>query len=897
MMDGKVVATFVSNRLRSDLEVLSFSNGLDGFEIPLPEQAFDGEPHRFQLSHNGSPFGAELEWKYDYVVRVTDWSDGRVEGVAFDPKGRDLGLTLALVTDLGQTSRQFTSESSETDGLAAAQFSFSVHPDVRAVRIGDQAAPISQRHLFEKPSLSGEIDHLREAYRLLDCEGNERGAEALAETLRTLRIKRGGTSRHPGEPFPRIKPTESISIIIPVYRGLAATEACIDSVLSFSPVGTRVILVNDASPEEEMAELLSRKSERDSVVLMTNETNLGFPGAVNVGIEAAGGDDVVVLNSDTEVAEGWLDAMRADANALGRFGSLTPLSNNATILSYPRGAGEFEFSADGIARLSAALAKIAAKPVKIPVGVGFCMLISREALNAVGWFSLEWGRGYGEEVDWCLRAADLGFFSYCSARAFVHHEGSVSFGDKERENLTRAAGKRIDALYPEFRESVELFQRKDPLGNVRHQLDQLRLREGQGRLVVHITHGLGGGTDKVIQDIESHPLSIGDCHLRLSPALRHDVYSPAWTDCILSSADGAYNDWWSAEDLVAMFAELSKERPFAVHIHSTVGWPLPLVSSIVSGLQSLASRRVATIHDQASFCPRVSMVPSGLGHCGEPSIETCEGCISDLSFRHPVDQDFLARFGVQGWREAHRSLIEASDLVVAPSNSAARLIQTHLGVDCVEVLPHLEEQKSYKVQWPKPSDKPLTLGVVGGINIEKGFANLLTLAKHARAERLPFRLVVIGHTMNDDLLRAADPSIVISGRYVQEDLGGLLKKYEIGLGLLPNMCPETYSFTLSELWRHGLPVAVSSLGALAERVGKFEGSGLIFGHESSAGEVFSVIREAVHEADGGSVSFEAGGDAAEPSVLYGTADSATSLFAGGKIEDTKTGVRWPWSKK
>ena len=139
----------------------------------------------------------------------------------------------------------------------------------------------------------------------------------------------------PARQAPRAPPTSSI----PVYRGLAATRACLDSVLRTVPAGTRVIVVDDASPEPALvaAAAAAGRSAAASACSGTR-SNRGFPAAANEGMRAAGRRDVVLLNSDTLVPPGWLERLREAAYSAPDIGTVTPLSNDATILSYP-GAG------------------------------------------------------------------------------------------------------------------------------------------------------------------------------------------------------------------------------------------------------------------------------------------------------------------------------------------------------------------------------------------------------------------------------------------------------------------------------------------------------------------------------------------------------------------------------
>jgi GT2 family glycosyltransferase len=201
--------------------------------------------------------------------------------------------------------------------------------------------------------------------------------------------------------------SSTVDVIIPVYRGLAETRACIESVLTASNETRReIVVVNDASPELDIARYLKAQSAAGHITLIENEQNLGFVLSCNRAMMLHPDRDVVLLNSDTQVEKGWLDRMIACAEAAPGAASVTPFSNNATICSYPvMGKGNSINPASELAGLDATFARInAGKFVEIPTGVGFCMLMKRVAIDAVGALDAKaFGRGYGEENDWCQR--------------------------------------------------------------------------------------------------------------------------------------------------------------------------------------------------------------------------------------------------------------------------------------------------------------------------------------------------------------------------------------------------------------------------------------------------------------------------------------------------------------
>ena len=116
-------------------------------------------------------------------------------------------------------------------------------------------------------------------------------------------------------PTPITPPQHPVDIIVPVYRGLADTRLCIDSVLaSTNQSAWRLVVINEASPEPEVTAWLRERAAQDSrITLLENRDNLGFVGTVNRGMALSDSNDVLLLNSDTEVAGDWLDRLRQAA--------------------------------------------------------------------------------------------------------------------------------------------------------------------------------------------------------------------------------------------------------------------------------------------------------------------------------------------------------------------------------------------------------------------------------------------------------------------------------------------------------------------------------------------------------------------------------------------------------
>jgi GT2 family glycosyltransferase len=193
-----------------------------------------------------------------------------------------------------------------------------------------------------------------------------------------------------------------------------------------------MLLIDDASDDPGVALLLQAHAQRPGTTVLHHARNRGYTASANEGLEWAGDDDVVLLNSDTRVTTGWLEGLQSVAREDPLAGTVTAMSDNAGAFSVPL-TGQANPLPPGIepdAYASAILSATAAcAPVKLPTGSGFCMQIRRQLVEAIGGFDAEaFPRGYGEENDFCMRALAAGWRHYLSPRSFVFHVRSASFG-------------------------------------------------------------------------------------------------------------------------------------------------------------------------------------------------------------------------------------------------------------------------------------------------------------------------------------------------------------------------------------------------------------------------------------------------------------------------------------
>ncbi len=219
-----------------------------------------------------------------------------------------------------------------------------------------------------------------------------------------------------------------ISIVAVNYNGFELTCRMVDSLEAHITTPHEIIVVDNGSRRDEAAMLGERYP---AIVAIRSASNLGFAGGNNIGIRAAKGDYIMLLNNDTEVCDDslrWLcEALDSDA-AMGavcpkikffapprsvQFAGYTPLSR-ITLRNRPLG---FNQPDDG--RFDT--------PSTTPYAHGAAMLVRREAVERAGLMP-ELYFLYYEEIDWSVRITESGYTIGYEPRCTVYHKESATTG-------------------------------------------------------------------------------------------------------------------------------------------------------------------------------------------------------------------------------------------------------------------------------------------------------------------------------------------------------------------------------------------------------------------------------------------------------------------------------------
>jgi GT2 family glycosyltransferase/glycosyltransferase involved in cell wall biosynthesis len=629
---------------------------------------------------------------------------------------------------------------------------------------------------------------------------------------------------------PSSEASKNVDVIIPVYRGRRETLSCIMRVLATTNrKETEVLVINDASPDKELCANLAELAQRGEITLLTNDSNLGFPGAVNRGMELHPTRDVVLLNADAEVFNDWLVRLKRAAYSSDDIATVTPLGDSASIASYPGNIQRLCTTAESERFDEVARRVNTGKMVDLPVGVGFCLYVKRACVNEIGMFDTDtFGKGYGEENDFCLRGRSRGWRHVAASDVFVRHQGARSYG-RTKSALMKRNRLALNALHPGYDDLIAGFVAADPLLESRRAIDIEVLSQKVVDPVLLVTLALPGGVRRHVEERSSVLEKAGHTVLILQPRTFEDREHVIVRVRNHEFGNLVFELPREGDVLRKFLRKLGLSR---IELHHFVGLP-PGTVELVAALDIPYS---VYIHDYSWICPRLSLIGKNGSYCGEPAIEQCEDCIQTLG---TALEDSLT---VRGLRIRSTTILNRATEVVVPCRDLHdRLARYFPGIPIkIKAWEEPIEPASFAAQ---PSTGPVRVAIIGAISVPKGYQILLDCALDAAERGLNLEFVVIGYTSGDEKLLSTG-RVFITGPYQDDEVRSLLDREQPHVAFLPSVVPETWSYVLSHALRHGLRVVAFDLGAVAGRLRTHGSSGGLLPLGTSPAKINDAIMRA-----------------------------------------------------
>ncbi len=265
-----------------------------------------------------------------------------------------------------------------------------------------------------------------------------------------------------------------------------------------------------------------------------------------------------------------------------------------------------------------------------------------------------------------------------------------------------------------------------------------------------------------------------------------------------------------------------------VHVHHLLGLSL----DIFDVCREKGIPLVVSLHDFFAVCPTIKLMDPDNRTClGAESPEKCRACLAEkCGVKH--QPDYLNR-----WREQWGAALEKADVLITPSGAAKEIIGACYPAlkERIRVIPHgTDSAEEVPAGGEAAGHRGLHVGLIGNNTIEKGS---LIYREAIPGSGREIRWFAFGNLTP----RPERGKVWISGPYQREALPGMLAEKEIDVICMLPVIPETFSYTLSEAWKGGIPVIGTELGAIGERI-RETGAGWVLRRDDGAEELLSLLR-------------------------------------------------------
>ena len=518
--------------------------------------------------------------------------------------------------------------------------------------------------------------------------------------------------------------------------------------------------------------------------------------------------DVLLLRPGIAVPRCWDARLALAAYRQSGIAAVVPLCDSASFIALLEPNQPDQINLEYIDRLL--MAHSPRRNHQIPALFSGCCYLRRAALHVLGpLITAQSTLVAGEWPHWLAQAfQEQGWRMVCCDHVYVLDQTPKH---RRREMVA------IKAL-----EDVRLIEQAHPLTGLRCAIRE-RLDPGVTASPVtstslpvqlHIAHSWGGGLDYWIQQYCQNDKVRDNLVLRSigtwgAFGQRIALYRSAVMDQPLRSWDLDYPIRATApthlQYQAILEAIINEFRVEVILISSLIGHAL---DALTTGLPT-----IFVAHDYYPFCPAIVIYFGEVcEHCEPQRLECCfAGNEQNRFFRNVNAAEWLSL------RRRFARLASAESVrFVVPAGSVARHWQTlvpALREQQFTLIPHGLDFAPRRLPTP-PAGEQLRVVVLGSLAVQKGRV-LLEQICPLIAGRV--HLFLIGCGEDGDVFRE-QAGITLIPRYRHDELADLIAGIEPEIGLLLSIWPETFSYTLSELWLLGIPVVATQLGSFADRI-------------------------------------------------------------------------------
>ena len=371
-----------------------------------------------------------------------------------------------------------------------------------------------------------------------------------------------------------------------------------------------------------------------------------------------------------------------------------------------------------------------------------------------------------------------------------------------------------------------------------HPIESLKAQLAK-RLIVSLTiifdHNGGGGSKAYSNELKKNIQAKGGMVLRVY------CFNGAWF------AELTDNErQFSTLSIDALFDVLSMSHCADIVINSLYGYPnIKLaIANIIDLAKTLKSPLDFKVHDFYPLCSSPHLSDFEEKYCGVPQkLETCQLCLSkNHNWYHSWYPQENKPTDIIIWRQPFVDLFRAVDTISIFDSSAIEILRKAFHIEACKIKLEPHRTDYFECDRKINHSSSLHIGYLGALSVPKGGNVVNTLCGYIEEQRLNVPITIVGSSYIP-----THPKVLLHGSYIPSDLPLIIEQLRINVILMPSIIPETFSYTISEAMKMGLPIVAFDLGAQGNRVKKY-GLGKVVPLNSSPVVILTAIQAVLKKA-------------------------------------------------
>ncbi len=609
----------------------------------------------------------------------------------------------------------------------------------------------------------------------------------------------------------------SATIIIPVYNGLEHLLKLIPSLQLHTPKNVKIIIIDDCSPDEKIQSYLKQIKEYENIIIYRNNKNLGFVGSINVGMQLVTTRFAVWLNSDTVVPEYWLERLLAPFNKYDKIATTTPFTNSGCGFSFPN-FGENNKLIKPLEYVDKIFQKINTFDVKLNTtysGTGFCMAIDMNCWREIGKLDEKnFGKGYGEENDWCFRALQRGWKHMLVPNLFIQHCHGGTFLSEEKAKLTQEHLNILKQKYPnEMNEIVPCFFKQDPWKKYRA-LVSILCCKNKPVIIIDLkkqTSDQSGAISYSEKMIESLIKDGYDVIVLQYERSRDNI----WELVPISICNTMRIKLKYFSEINILFSMINIEKVIVNNFAYLIN-PQKAIDILYELKQKYPFSIEYKFHDYLSICPAFFLINFLGKNClSFDRSSECSICLHKSTFKTIAEDNIFTWRNM--WNKFFSVVDEFSFFSEYTLNKVKKVYPIVLNKYNIREHQPLFSEEFTKYTRPA-KNAPLKIAFVGVFCYEKGSKYFIELQGIFEKQNIAAEFVIIGV----DNPHIKHKNIHFISGYNRDILGKILTENNVHLAIYSSINNETFSYVAQELMLLNVPFVTFDNGAHAERIRKYQ---------------------------------------------------------------------------